>query len=302
MFDLESWLDLNLSGRINGNEYSAKCPYCGKAGKFSINVDNELFRCFSGSCQASGRAWQLISFVEGVSGKSARDIMGVKFDDKKTFEKKKAVENSRWNIDLPEEFIPCWKSGRKPEYRIVEYLSKRLSKETLKAFGVGFCRDGKFYNRAIVPVSSAYGSAWTARDATDAWKTNDRRPKYTNPPGGWAQDLLMGWDSYEPGQDLCIVEGPFDVMKLYEHGIAAVGLLGKVLGAGQRAQLLTLPSNTYVTILIDPEEKRWTVDDIHASLCMKFKNIYVGTLPQGVDPGSSTQQEARRAIDQSTRK
>ncbi len=298
MFDLEAWLDVNLSGRRNGDEYSSQCPYCGKTGKFSVNIEKKLFRCFSGSCQASGRVWQLMNFLEGISGQEARRLLGSEtFAQKPAFMKRQAVTNKRWDIPLPEEFIPCFQSGRDPEFRIIQHLKERLRPETLKSFGVGFCKTGKYFNRAIIPVRSQFGNAWTARDATNMHKEDLRRPKYNNPAGEWAQDLLMGWEHYEPGADLCLVEGPFDVMRLYEHGIHSFGLLGKKLGAGQRAQLLTLPSNTYVTILIDPEEKRWTVDDIRDSLSLKFKNLFIGQLPEGVDPGSSTKKQARKAID-----
>lgn len=302
MFDLEAWLDVNLSGRRNGDEYSAQCPYCGKAGKFSVNIEKKLFRCFSGSCQASGRVWQLMNFVEGISGREARKLLGSEtFTQKPAFMKRQAVSNKRWDIALPEEFIPCFKPGRDPEYRIIRYLKERLRPETLKSFGVGFCKTGKYFSRAVIPVRSEFGSAWTARDATEMYKDDPRRPKYNNPAGEWANDLLLGWEFYEPGSDLCLVEGPFDTMKLYEHGISSFALLGKKLGAGQRAQLLSLPSDTYVTILIDPEEKRWTIDDIRAKLSLKFKNLFIGRLPPKVDPGSSTQQQARKAIDYADR-
>ena len=303
MFDLEEWCDINLSGRRNGDEFSATCPYCNRAGKFSVNLEKKLFRCFRSSCSASGRAWQLVSHVEGKSGTEARKLVGTEFDNSNVpaFQKKKPTQNLLWDIPLPEEFIPCYLAGRDPEYRVIKSLSDRLSNETLKTFGVGFCKNGPCYHRSVIPVVSEHGRAWTARDATENWKTDEKRSKYYNPRGAWAKDLLFGWEFYEPGADLVIVEGPFDVMKLWEHGISAVALLGKELGKGQRAQLLSLPSSTYITILIDPEEKRWTVDDIVAKLVLKFRNLMKGKLPTGVDPGDSTKQQAFLAIDQAVR-
>ena len=181
----------------------------------------------------------------------------------------------------------------------MKYLKDRASNDILKKFGVGFCKVGKYHSRVVIPVKSEWGSAWTARDATGV--LDKKRPKYLNPKGDWANDLLMGWDQYEPGADLCLVEGPFDVLRMYEHGIPSVGMLGKELGPGQRSQLLTLPSNTYITILVDPEEKRWTTDNIIAKLSLKFRNIFIGKLPMGVDPGSSTKKQAQLAIDTATR-
>jgi len=302
MFDFESWLDIHLSGRRNGNEYSAACPYCGKARKFSVNIELKLFRCFSGSCQSSGRAWQLIKHVEGLSGKEARKLLGSEYDSTKpAFMKKKAIENKKWNIDLPEEFIPCLEVGRVPEFRNIQYLKDRIQNSTLKEFGVGFCKTGLCWDRAVIPVSSPFGQAWTARDATDKWKEDPKRSKYYNPRGGWANDLLFGWPQYEAGSDLILVEGPFDVMKLYEYGLSAMALLGKELGQGQRAQLLSLPADTYVVVLIDPEEKRWIIDDIRDKLSLKFRNMFVGKLPIGVDPGSSTKKQAIDCVDSAER-
>lgn len=301
MFDLSHWCSQNLEGSIRGHEFSAVCPYCKRHGKFSVNIEKEVFNCFRASCGAGGRIHKLIAFVEGISYSEAFEKIGQQIQvDKAAHEKVRAFKAPEdWKIDLPEEFIPCYQEGRKPEWRIIKYLRDRIDPETLRRFGVGFCKSGKYYNRAVIPVKSPFGYAFTARDASDEWKANPYRPKYRNPEGEWASALLFGWEQYaeNPGQDLVIVEGPFDVLKLSSHGIAAVALLGKQLGSGQRALLYKLPRATNITLLIDPEEKRYTLRDIVLELILKFPNIYVGKLPEGVDPGDSTRDQAYRSID-----
>ena len=299
MFDLSEWASLNLDGSLRGQEFSAKCPFCGRHGKFSLNIEKGKFRCFRASCQAGG-VTKLVSHVEGISWSEARKKTNEVLDvQTPAYEKTKAFERPKFEVPLPDEFTSCYKAGRDPEYRIPRYLRERECNETLKKFEVGFCTKGKYFNRVILPVKCPNGYAYTARDATDDWKTDERRPKYLNPPGEWKNALLYGWNQYAEslGQDLVLVEGPFDVLRLHSHGIPAMSILGKELGAGQRALLHTLPRSTSVTIMIDPEERSFFVRKIALEISLHFKNIYVAKLEPGIDPGISTSEQAFTSID-----
>lgn len=39
-----------------GKEALAACPFCGKENKFSVNIENSMFQCWSGSCKVTGNS------------------------------------------------------------------------------------------------------------------------------------------------------------------------------------------------------------------------------------------------------
>jgi len=308
--DLNEWCFTHLNSARNAsrNEVKAECPFCNvDQDKFSISISKKVFNCFRARCGAKGRADKLIAHVQDISRAEARSMLGqfeaVKLTPLATmrsaYAKSKAAEKTE--IELPPEFIPCFAENRDPQWRVVKYLRERnISQDVLLAYGVGFCVTGKFKNRILVPIKWPSGYAFTGRDATIEFKSNRFRPKYRNPPGSWASEALGGWDFYiqSPGQDLVLVEGPFDMLNLANHGIAAMCLLGKVVSDSQRRLLYKLPSDTNIFLMIDPGEKRREFDRAAAQLVGKFENLYVAKVPEGKDPGDCTEDEAFDAMDE----
>ena len=317
-FDLEMWCDEHLDGRRKGDEYPAICPWCDEPKKFSVNIEKNVFRCYRDSCPSNEvPRWvgYLLAHVEGITPGEARAKINegsIELPKEPAHRRVKPSESASFDIDLPPEFIPCYKPGRvmdgePKEWRVIKYLKDRVSRETLKKYGVGFAYEGKYYNRAILPIRCAGVNAWTGRDATDEHKESKFRPKYTNPPGEWADAAFFGWDEADTtGADLVLAEGPFDVMRLSDHGINAIGLLGKELKEGQRGLLFSLPYGTVLTLMLDPEVKRYHIDDLVARIPRRLR-VYIATLdpePQtedqkrdGVDPGNSTREQAEDAIE-----
>jgi DNA primase len=324
--DLLSWCELNLDdGKQKGHEYQARCPWCGEVGKFSVNIEKQVYRCFRASCDETGWAGKLISHVEGVTLSQARaklkggeaEIVMPKFRPRKVLTRELV-------IPLPDEFIPCYQAGRlgtngeDKSWRLPLALRNRgIDREVLSRYGAGFCIDGKQYNRVVLPVNCSTIKAWTARDLTDDHKTNKLRPKYYNPPGEWADAAFFGWDEADTGgADLVIAEGPFDVLRLACHGINAIGFLGKELKAEQprRKLLYEIPRGTSITIMVDPEVSRLDIQRIAAMIPRRHR-VYVANLldgvteegitdeqrRDGVDPGNSTREQALAAIDKAQR-
>lgn len=319
--DLLSWCELNLDdGKDKGEEYSARCPWCGEVGKFSVNIEKKVYRCFKGSCDRQGWVGFLIAHVEGITPREARAKLGAASDIVLPKFRPRKIEMREIEIPLPDEFIPCYKAGRADadgepkEWRLPRALRDRgIDREVLAKYGAGFCISGKQYNRAVIPVSCASVKAWTARDLTNDHKTNERRPKYHNPPGEWADSAFFGWDEADTGgADLVIAEGPFDVLRLASHGINAIGFLGKELKETQprRKLLFSIPRGTAITIMVDPEVSFLDIRRIFAMIPRRHA-VYVATLNpepktenqelEGVDPGNSTREQAIAAIDNAKR-
>lgn len=319
MFDLEAWCSEHLDGKRKGDEFPAVCPWCNSHGKFSVNLDKLVFRCYRASCESNNvPRWVgfLIAHVERISVDQARAKIGEQataIEREPVHRQVKHKDRPTIEIPLPDETVLCYAPGRTvngepKEWRVIQYLRERVTDATLAKYGVGWVVSGRYwptpeksievYNRVILPVRCAGINAWTARDATDEWRENPKRPKYTNPVGDWASLAFFGWDQANlTGADLVLVEGPFDVMKLNDHGVNAIGLLGMEQHDLKKISLLfDLPRGTNITVLLDPEVKRHQVDALIDKIPRRH-NVYTGQLPPGIDPGKSTREQAWEAID-----
>lgn len=326
MLDVAEWMDDHLThARHNlGDEWTALCPFCGRKGKFYVNIETGRWVCFSGKCGERGRQiWTLIAKVEGISVAQAR---AQALREGVTFRRRKATPLSLAQrlaslrgehdtpadelvqADLPEEFIPVYDDTRKKPWRIPRYMKERgFKKSTLRQFGCGYTEQGVWYEvpgtdrvihigqRLFIPVVSPTGYSWTARDMR-----GDQRPKYLNAPGADHRKLLFGWDQVALESDVVLQEGPTDVMMSHQHGLPALGLMGKVLNREQLTLLFKKPAHCSIIIMLDPEAAA-EANAIGLQVAVRFENVYVAQLPDGVDPGSATRDEAWRAYDDAPR-
>lgn len=303
-FDYQAHFERSLpSARVAGEEVVGDCPFCGKAGKLWANRKTGRWICFR--CDEGGRAAKLIAELEGITISEAEALI---FRATVTARKPSmpeslvevfgarlaAADDGPVDEPLPSGFAPIWnpKTGK---WRMPEYLLKRgVTREAAKHFGIGFCNHGRYGGRVLVPVVCPHGSAWVAR-AVDEKK----EPKYLNPPRAALGRLIMGWDDVA-GSDFVIVEGAFDVVRLWQHGIKAVAMLGKRLQPEQYGLLRCMPRDATPTVMLDPEEKAAPLA-MATTLARHFERVFVAALPKGVDPGSSTAEQARTALDSAWR-
>lgn len=324
LFDIESWVEANLerARKSGGQEYTAVCPSCGEGpGRFYVNVETGAFLCFKCDDFRSKRIWALIAHVEGITIAQARaealrdnirfvrrrkaplasladQVMGLR--DREANED----ETGRVAAELPRGYVPVYKDGRRRLYMRPAYLKQRgVKRATCRAFNLGYCAPGEWYpnesadprqyigGRIIIPIVSPTGYSWSARDMT-----GDQEPKYLNPLGADHRRLLHGWDQMEVGSDVVLVEGPMDVISLYQHGIPALAILGKELNKEQLGLLCKKPVDAAITILLDPEEAEAPYK-VAQELTARFSDIFIASLPDGVDPGDATRKQAWRAWD-----
>jgi hypothetical protein len=127
-------------------------------------------------------------------------------------------------------------------------LERGVTREQARAHGMGWCDDGPYRGRVIVPVTCAGDRSWIARDAT-----GEARRKFLYPTGAPQGRILGLYDLVKPEPEIVVlVEGIFDALRLERAGVPCVALLGKTLGRLQRARLLRLrPRRTVV--LLDPD-------------------------------------------------
>lgn len=306
-FDVEGYLLESLEGvkASAGSELKATCPECEKK-EFYANKESGKYFCFK--CGFGGRSviglvaklegleyWEAAQFVFKRSVKLRRTI-----DLPKLSERIRAMrgvdpapgELEKVDAGLPPGFRPCFRDGA---WSLPGYLKERgIRSRTAKAWGLGYCSNGRYAFRLIIPIVCPVGTSFTARDMSGSSSI-----RYLNPKEADHRRLLIGWNMARKTGDLVICEGPLDAVKLWQHGISAVALGGKVLHDEQLAQLVDFPPDVAITVMLDPEAS----DDAQiaaARLRTHFKKVYLASLPEGVDPGSSTLRQAHAAVEAAT--
>ncbi len=315
-FDYVDYVESNLDKArpSAGHEWTAVCPACKKFGGFYVNCaspseDDKAGRWVCFKCDAKGKTFAgLIAIVEDIEYSEAAKIIfktGVEFRRRETTETlrtrieglrareesldwDKAWGDGKTQEELPAEFIPVWNGKR---WDVPDYLSDRkFYRETLRDWGVGYCMRGKYAGRAVIPFECPNGKSFTARDMT-----GEQEPRYLNPTGIDHGRLLYGWDKVPLGSDFSLVEGPLDAMKFNQHGIPALGCGGKTLRLDQLLLLFRRPARVRVTVMFDPEELLAPIGAAE-QLITRFRNLFIGKLPDGEDPGSSSRKIAREAM------
>lgn len=293
-FDIEQYCKTNLQrvSVTSSDQITAICPWCEKYGAFYIDKKSGQYICFK--CDQRGRRLAgVIAQVEDLTFKEAEVFIlrkSVQFRRKKTPEsllsKIKALrgikhkeKNRKINFSLPKEFIPVYK---KKKWRMPLYLKERgISKDTAKFFELGFCEKGRYSNRIILPIVCPNGKSFEARAIN-----NFITPKTLGPVGADKSKLLFGWNQIEKNTDFVLVEGPFDVLKAYQHGASVLGLGGKNLSSAQLSLLCNWPVDCSVTVMLDPEEIEASYK-VALQLSCYFEFVYIARLPENIDPGDS---------------
>ncbi len=139
------------------------------------------------------------------------------------------------------------------------YLTERgFSVETIAEFGVGHCTKGVMAGRIAIPIKNVGGElvGYAGRWPGDP---PDGRPKYRLPDGfrKACEVYRLSAALREPiERPLVIVEGFFDVMKLWQIGVRkCVALMGSSLSTLQEALILEhLPATTPLVIMFDEDD------------------------------------------------
>lgn len=354
-FDIREYVEGKLekakpSAGSHGAEFTGICPACKRYGGFYVNVDTGSYVCFK--CPFRGRRIAgLIEVVEGISyGEATAFIFrrSVPMRRRETIftlrERLQAIRPHEGGqeatlIKVVDDALPaatrlCYAHTKgKDVWQLPSYLKeRRIKSATAKAWGMGYVPKGTRHTRAcwdageekciagcpyryggrlIIPVACPNGRSYTARDMT-----GNQFPKYLNPSGTDFRRLLIGWSTARLTGDLVICEGPLDAVALYQHAISAVALGGKELHDEQLSMLMSLPTSTAVTIMLDPEEMEAPLK-VATRLSCHFNMVYIAKLlevdggaargldedgtPSKLDPGNSTSKEAYEAIDNAYR-
>lgn len=195
-----------------------RCPKCQHKDKLklAIKIDNEAWHCW----------------VCGIKGRSIQSLLKKYFNDSRkdwvlrfgSVEQKKFIdepEKQQETLDLPLGFVPLVNSPTYPDLKaVISYLSKRgIGEKEIWRYRIGATKFGKYKRRAIITSYDAEGELnyWTAR-AIDS-ETSFR---YLNPKVE-RKDVIFNEIDINWQKELCIVEGPFDLITAGENSTCLLG-------------------------------------------------------------------------------
>ncbi len=231
----------------SGQELLFKCPSCNHhKRKLSVNLDKNAFKCWI--CDYRGRNLRrLVRRYGSYVQLSKWDKITNRFDLANFADlfMDQSDREEEIKVELPQEFRTLTSKDRplisNPAFR---YLRERgLSKDDILKWKIGYCYEGQYRNRIIIPSFNDDGDTnyFIARSYSgDSYK-------YKNPRASKNivfNELFIDWD-----QDLVIVEGVFDAINAGN----AVPILGSTLRTDSDLLRKIVRNDTPCYIALDPD-------------------------------------------------
>ena len=219
---------INLLSRVIGNtgrrlkksnEYMFWSPFISHhKPKLQINVRTQKWHCWV-SNQGGHNLFQLFKKLK--ASKEHFDELVELVGDKK-YVKRNTNKEDKKIVRLPNEFKPLWLDGNSiiRKHAIVYLKNRGITLVDVIRYGMGYCEEGLYANRIIVPSYSSDGELnyFVGRDIYEGGM------KYKNPPVSKdviGLDLFINWN--EP---IVLCEGVFDAIAIRRN---AIPLFGKTI-------------------------------------------------------------------------
>ena len=219
---------INLLSRVIGNtgkqlkksnEYMFWSPFISHhKPKLQINVQTQKWHCWV-SNQGGHNLFQLFKKLK--ASKEHFDELVELVGDKK-YVKRNTNKEDKKIVRLPNEFKPLWLDGNSiiRKHAIVYLKNRGITLVDIIRYGMGYCEEGLYANRIIVPSYSSDGELnyFVGRDIYEGGM------KYKNPPVSKdviGLDLFINWN--EP---IILCEGVFDAIAIRRN---AIPLFGKTI-------------------------------------------------------------------------
>lgn len=289
-FDVLAWAKSHLpGGRVTSSGwYRVKCPWHEESvPSFAVKLDSGNWGCKAASCGKTGGLVALVRHVDGVSWGEAykKTHLPNPFDpdDDPFLPPQRRVKRAPHN-SLPQGLIPV------SAERFPSYLRERgYGLQDALDFGLMFGDDKALAlrNHLVFPFWTLDGvyKTYTAR------QMSSEKSRYIQPTESLVSTLLYGvwrFAALPRVERIFVVEGQFDVLRMWKLGLPAVGLSTASATSAQRRQLVEL-SRQYgvpVCVLLDQgEAEADAAGDIAVHLAAWSAQAYTVALPSGVkDP------------------
>ena len=224
----------------NGSDHTFNCPVCKhKKPKLVVNVKTGQYNCWT--CHPPTKGKTPVSLFKKLQV-STEQILEMKqyFSNDKTSLK----DYNPTKTTLPEEFVSLSTIPKSPnlEYRhAMSYLKNRkISDLDIKKYGIGYCANGRYRNRIIVPSFDKDGNLnyFIARSFE-----KEPRLKYDAP--SVSKTDIVGFEYYINWKiPVILCEGAFDAIAIKRN---AVPLFGKTI---PKALMIKLAQSEVKTVYI----------------------------------------------------
>lgn len=270
------------SFKRTGNSLSGPCPLHNGQNKtqFRVSLEKNCWNCF-GTCNGGGNVLDFVARKEGCTLREAAlklcDWFQLPTQEKSPRPDKDAAHSPK--PDTPpkaerptkaakpkrpdaDEDGPNKPLGFELQHLDAEHpylLERGLSAETIEEFSIGHCSKGSMTGRIVVPIHNAEGQLVAYAGRWPGTPPDEDIPKYKLPSGfRKARELFNAHRAFaEPDTSpLVIVEGFFDCLALWQHGIRrAVALMGSSLSPQQEeviARAVNVKSR--IVLMLDEDE------------------------------------------------
>ena len=278
----------------SGEELRGRCPIHQGEGQqsFHVSLTKNAFHCFS--CKARGNVLDFVGAMEKCSVREAAAKIQEWFA---VTSKLMPVETK--HVSKTEKRETDSEVGNKPlnfELKGVDlghpYLGARgITRETAESFGVGlFSGRGSMSGRVVIPIHSERGElvAYAGR------AIDESEPRYKLPVGFHKRHVLFNLHK-AGGEQVIVVEGFFDCMKVWQAGYSSVvALMGSALSE-QQERLLVERFKTITLFLDGDEAGRKAAEEIAVRLLRKV-HVRILEPPDGKQPDQLDHEQLRRLL------
>ena len=252
MFDEKLKILTSVLGNFyrSNNELLFYCPHCEHhKRKLSINIEKNAFKCWV--CDYKGKDIYRVVRRFGDHGqkqdwRALTNTVDVENFTTKLFDAPTTIARNK--LDLPSDFKSLVNKKNPPTAIYpLNYLSSRgVSKEDIIRWKIGYCEEGDFSGRVVVPSFDNNGdiSYFVARSYDHTW------PKYLNPQDV-DKNIIFNELFLDFDDDLVLVEGVFDAIVAGN----AVPLLGSSLRENSKLVQQIVKHDTPVYLALDPDAK-----------------------------------------------
>ncbi len=285
-FKLRAFLDLKDGSRIG--QFWSDCPFCpDEKRRLGISIREQMFAVHCFHCGYSGNPASLLRDLGGKWEGRAPVYRRISLETWSQSQRDFATrpkDNPAPPCSLPREFSQL--DRRSLTHKSAwDYINSRgHARETILAFGMGYCLRGKFSGRIVFPIH--YEGALVGYQGRAI--ADDLKPKYRFSDDFQASDYLFNFDRACHSTTVVIMEGIFDVLSLPDCSVA---VFGNMLSETQTLQVIRTWKKAIV--MLDPQEKA-NARRIFRKLS-PFMDTRVAVLSR-TDPGASTQKEIQAAI------
>jgi hypothetical protein len=298
---------VSLGGKRTGDgkEYVMDCWFCDGQQKVYFNVKKGIGYCVK--CQKTidlASLFKEAGLSFGASKEALKEIQqearSVELGDNSLLDcvVSKLLPNRKMEAirDLPAAKLPdCYFTLEEAEGTSLgkaplNYLLNRgFKKQLLYELQFGFCVDGFYGGRIIVPFWENNKIVyWQARDYTGKQELKIRNP-FENHCQVGKSEVLFNYDGVRDAEVVVICESWGSALAT---GRMAVGLNGKSASPTQISKLLALKANTFYILLDNGAEKE---AEKLAKTLSEFRSVLVAELPWG-DPNEVPKQLLNKVV------